>query len=165
MPVSLANLGTAAETILNTFVTQLTQMGVVLPERRFVAPSPNPPWDGEQFSVAFAGLVSSPSTPPERMIGRTQTQQVAFSVSIVRIVHGLDTSLPVQSAVPSAGEMTADGMVVMDDASALWQAAAILKGLHSLARGNETYDIGPMMPVGPDGQLAATRLLLTFSAG
>jgi hypothetical protein len=168
MAVSLQDLGGAAQQILDLFVAQLESQGVELPSKQFIAPSPNPPWDGEQVSVAFAGMTQGQpgAAIGGTMIGSALNQMVTFSVSIVRKISELDTSAPLNAgAIPDADAMTADGLLVIGDASALWIAAAEIKATQTLARGNEGFGIGPCLPVGPEGGLAAQRLQIDLSAG
>lgn len=163
---SLADLpGTAAQ-ILAAFVTQLkAQKGFSLPERRYVAPGSQIVWDGEQFTVALMGIDQG---QPGAGFGGSFVPEasnffVQFSVNLVREVQALQADGPGLGMVPSDGEMDEDGQTSLGDATVLMLAATAIHQAYVITGPGEGMVIGPLQPLGPEGGLVATRLLLSLS--
>lgn len=164
---SLQDLPGTAEKILTVFSQQLDSLGVELPERRYVAPGSMIVWDGEQMTVALMsidqghpGVAQTQATHP-----RARVLYATFSVNLVRSVSALGDTGPFADGggVPDTDTMDADGKQGVGDAQALILAAdAAAKG-YLLTGPGEDLAIGPLQPLGPEGALMASRLLLSLS--
>lgn len=162
---SLQDLAGTAQQILAKFTAQLETQGLNLPARRYVSPTPVPVWDGEQFTVALAGVgQGEPGIGVAQSFGGPRAIHffAQFSVSIVREVSVLQTSQE-SIGIPPADVMNKDGIQSLTDAAALIEAATVLYDDYSLTGPGESFEIGQVQPLGPDGGLAAQRLLISLS--
>lgn len=171
---SLANLPDAGERLLAAFVDQLEVQGVDVPDRRYRAPGTMIVWDGEQLTVALVtidqgqpGMVLAQS-----MVASARVMFAQFSVNLVRVVASLDGEKPFGGgAVPGGDTMDVDGAASMADASALITAANQIHALDSNSLGQkyglvmpgESFVVGPLQPLGPEGGLAGHRLLVSLA--
>lgn len=167
MPISLTDLAGAGERILAAFVTQLTALGVALPERQYRAPGSLIAWDGEQLTVCLMSI-----DPGEPGIAQPQTfippsaahYHATWSVNLVRAIATVNAdSFSAGVEVPTSVEIDADGSVLMADAAALILAAQQIHQQQLLVDPGQGMVIGPLAPVGPEGGLAASRLLISLS--
>jgi hypothetical protein len=161
----LADLAGAGQKILNVFAAQLTSQGVDLPDRQYFSATQVPVWDGEQFTVALAGIAQGqPGAPVSgTMVATSLVQYAQFTLSLVRVMSVLQTDGPYGDLVPDADIMNADGVQIASDASALWTAAAAIKGNYLLVDPGEAFVVGPLQPLNVEGGLAATRMMIDVS--
>jgi hypothetical protein len=162
---SLAGLPQTAAKLLADFIAQLEQLDVEIPERRYVASTPIPVWDGEQLTVSLSGMSQG---QPGAGFGGTfhpsaLNQFAQFAVQIVRKVSVLQADGPFRSTIPTGDEINADGLVTMGDAAALWTAAARLHFTYAEGMPGTGFEVGPLQTVGPEGGLAGVRLLLSLT--
>ncbi len=171
MAISLQNLPGGAQAIWTAFAAQLTSLGVSLPERQYRAAGSMIVWDGEQFTVALMGIDQG---DPGLAIGQSFTPptaahyHAAFSVNLVRHITVVSTEGFADMSIPSAVEQDADGTNLLSDAAALIIAAQQIHQQCSTQPGGivdpgQGFLIGPLAPLGPEGGLAANRLLITVS--
>ena len=164
MAASLADLSATASRILSLFAAQLDAQGVELPERQHVGPGQIPAWDGEQLVVNLVTVAQGQPGAPAAMPFRPPAVNfhAQFGVSIVRRVHVIDTEGPFGLMVPSSEQIGEDSAVSLQDAAALIKAATTIGLADSLVDPGEglVYELGTL---GPEGGLAANRLLLTLS--
>lgn len=162
---SLPDLSGTAARILAVFAEHLEALGVTLPDRQHVAPGAVPVWDGEQLVVHLSTIQQG---QPGAEIGTTMaptavTFVAQFAVTLVRSVQSLQPDGPLAAMIPGDADISADGAMVLGDAAAVIRAAAEIHGSYDLAGPGEGFVIGPLIPLGPQGGLAANRLLLALS--
>lgn len=165
---SLRDLPSGAREVLAAFERQLGKQNIELPDRRYVAPGVVPVWDGEQLVVNLQqvgqGQPGQPSLstpiPPQARIFVAQ-----WAVTIVRAVTALEVDGPVPEAIPEAPEIEEAGLEGMNDAAALLLAAQAIHEGYVLIRPGQGFAVDAVQPLGPEGGLAANRLLFTISLG
>lgn len=164
MGASLADLSATASRILTLFANQLETQGVNLPDRQHVAPGQIPAWDGEQLCVNLVSVSQGQPGAPVSLAFRPSAINfhAMFGVSIVRAVYTIDGEGPLDLIAPSSEQIGEDSVVSLTDAAALVHAASSIGLDGSLVDGGEglVYELGTL---GPEGGLAANRLLLTLS--
>lgn len=166
MSISLQNLAGGANQIWAAFATELEALGVILPERQYRAAGSMIVWDGEQFTVALMGIdqgdpgVAQGTTfiPPS-----AAHFHAAWSVNLVRTITTMASEGFVDMEIPTAAEQDADGVSLMGDAAALLLAAQAVHESGAVTDPGQGFVIGPLAPLGPEGGLAANRLLITLS--
>ena len=170
---SLTDLPGTAEKLLAAFVAQLEAQDVELPERRYRAPGSMIVWDGEQMTVALMGIdQGQPGVViAQSMVASALSLSAQFSINLVRQVTGLQADKPFSASIPDEDVMDGDGVVMLGDAAALIRAASEIHAQDSNTGGKafgvispgESFVIGPLQPLGPEGGLAGTRLLISLS--
>ena len=162
---SLRALPAVAEQFLTDFAAQLTSQGVRLPARRYVAAGSMIVWDGEQMTVCLMGIGSGqPGVgQAQNVIPETQTFYASFSINLVREIAVVNTEGFRAMETPTADELNTDGQTTITDAQALTLAAANLHREYLLSGVGEGFVIDGLQPLGPEGGLAASRLLISVS--
>jgi hypothetical protein len=162
---SLTELPAVAQRILDLFSAQLSEQGVVIPARCYVAAGSMIVWDGEQMTVALMGI-----TQGQPGVGYAQTYvpealnlYASFSVALVRSVATISTEGFAGVEVPTAAQQDTDGQATIADAQALVTAASAIHVGHLLTGPGEGFVIDGLQPLGPEGGLAASRLLISLS--
>lgn len=157
------NLPDTAQKILSAFSAQLEAQAVDLPERQYVSPGNIAVWDGEQLVVNLQDVLQGqPGAPYAGTYGPgSENLSAQFSVAIVR-------KIPVVSSgrgpkIPSAKKISEAGFEAMEDAEALVKAAVAIHSTNAITGLGQGFSIDPCSTLGPEGGLAATRLLLTIS--
>jgi hypothetical protein len=162
---SLADLPGVAEQLLQDFAAQLTEQGVTLPPRQYRTPGAMVPWDGEQFTVSLIGI--DQGQPGGQVTVTVVPQALAlyaqFSLNLVRKVAILNVESFAASQVPSAAALDSSGEQLISDAQQLILAASQLHLRYQVTGPGEGFVIGPLQPVGPEGGLAGSRLLVGLS--
>lgn len=163
---SLTDLQGAAEELLTAFVGQLQTQGVDLPDRRYVAPGQLIPWDDEQLTVNIQRLIQG--QPGVSFQGSFQPPAAAtfsaqFAVSLCRRIPVIEQEAPFPMEVPTNDTLDVAGMETMTDCAALLIAAQAIHQAHTLTGPGEGFAIDECAPLGPEGGIAASRLLLTLS--
>lgn len=165
---SLRDLPGGAREVLAAFVAKLEAAGVEIPERRYVAPGVVPVWDGEQLVVNLQQIVQgqpgAPNLgtpiPPQARVFAAQ-----WAVTLVRSVPALETDGPLGELIPDTGEMEEAGAANMVDMAALLSAAQAIHEGYVLTRPGQGFAVDGAQTQGPEGGLAAARLLFTASLG
>ncbi len=162
---SLQDLPGVAEQILALFAAQLTEQGVSLPERQYVAAGSLIVWDGDQMTVALmnVGQGQPGQAFAQTMIPEAVTFFASFSVNLVREIQVVNTEGFAAMEIPTAEEQNTDGQATIGDAQALILAASAIHRAHRLSGVGEGFVIDGLQPVGPEGGLAASRLLISVS--
>jgi hypothetical protein len=162
---SLTDLPGLAEQILAVFGAQLTALDVDLPERQYVAAGSQIVWDGEQMTVALMGITQGQPGlgQASTMVPQRITTYATFSVNLVRSVTVINTEGFTLGEIPTADEQDADGKHTITDAQALMLAGISLAENHLLAGVGEGFVIDGLQPLGPEGGLVASRLLVSLS--
>jgi hypothetical protein len=162
---SLLDLPGFAEQVLSDFAAQLTGQGISVPERQYVTPGSMIPWDGEQFTVTLMGI--DQGQPGQGQAQSQVPQAVAyyasFSLNLIRKVPVISTEGFAAQSVPTAEDLDASGQTFIADAAALILAASRIHTAYLETPPGEGFVAGPLQPVGPEGGLAGSRLLLTVS--
>lgn len=161
----LQDLPGVAEQILSLFADQLADQRVALPARRYVAAGSMIVWDGEQMTVCLMGISQG---QPGQAFGATYVPEAlnlyaTFSVNLVREITVINTEGFAAMEIPTAQEQDADGRATISDAQALIIAASQIHRQYLLTGPGEGFVIDGLQPVGPEGGLAATRLLISLS--
>lgn len=159
------SLLTLAQNALGLFVAQLEARDVEVPERRYISPGNLPAWDGEQLAVNLQlGSQGHPGAPFEGTFGPgAENLQAQLSISLVREVAALTGEGSIEDMTPGATELTKSGEQGLVDAEALLKSAITIHGAGSLVDTGKGFAINGVTPMGPEGGLAACRLLLTVS--
>jgi len=161
----MRDLGAVAARILARFAERLAAMDVDLPERQYVAPGSQVPWDGEQFVVHLMQLESGHPGSPTAIPGLPRAANIAvqFGVALVREVPALTGEVPLGEMIPDAAALGAAGAALIADASALMQVAIEIGEGYEIVDPGMGWLVGPAVTLGPEGGLAASRILLTMS--
>ena len=162
--MKLSDLGTSANGLLEAFAAQLvaTNPDFPLPPNRYVGAG-EIPWDGEGLYVYLAGGVTGqPGIPQTTNVAAAQgvTFSVQFYVMLVRSVSSFGYWAGDNIDVPSNADLGFEGHLAVGDAGALLGAAAAIKAAKSVVKNSQGFVIGQVTPVGPQGGLAAVRLLI-----
>jgi hypothetical protein len=171
MAISLSNLPSGAKQIWTAFAAALTELGVSLPERQYRAAGSMIVWDDEQFTVALMGIAQG---QPGVEFGGTYippsaaTYHASFSVNLVRKITVFRDEGTGDMEIPTPEQQDSDGANLMSDGAALILAAQAIHEACSQAPGGivdpgQGFVIGPLAPLGPEGGLAANRLLISLS--
>lgn len=155
-------LGVVAQKALTAFSDVLGELGVEVPERRYVACGNLVPWDGEQLVVVLMEhRQGQPGRPfAESFIPGTENFTAQFAVAIVREVVALGEG---PETIPSMDDLNAAGISAMNDAQALLKAGVKVHASQVLTGLGLGFALGPCAPVGPEGGLAGHRLLFEVS--
>lgn len=158
--MKLGDLGQASSDLLALFVAKLTPLVEFLPESRYVSAG-QIAWDGESVTVYVAEIAEEPPggtfTPP------TGAMSVTLYVQILREVVGLSNNGPLVGMIPNADQLNTSGMMSLNDAGALVIAAFQIHQDYSATSPGESFEIGPLQPIGPEGGFAAMRLALKLA--
>jgi hypothetical protein len=162
---SLQDLPGVAEQFLAVFGAQLTAQGVTLPDRQYVAAGSMIVWDGEQLTACLMGITQG---HPGAAFAQTYVPEAlnlyaSFSVNLVRKISVVNTEGFAGMEIPTAAELDADGQTLIADAQALILAASEIHRAHLLTGPGEDYVIDGLQPLGPEGGLVASRLLISVS--
>jgi hypothetical protein len=151
-----------AKLALTAFGEQLTELGVDLPQRQYVAPGLIPVWDGEQFVVNLQDIAQGQPGHPfgESFIPGAENFSAQYAVTIVRTVPTLNEGGMLE---PSEEELNEAGFQTIADCESLVKAAVKVHASQVLSGLGRNFAIDPAGPMGPDGGLAAARLLFTVS--
>lgn len=163
---SLTTLPATADLILNLYVAQLTSQGVDLPARQYRQAGSMPVWDGEQLTTGLMGIAQgqpgighATSFVPEAL-----NFYATFFVLLIREIcvinaegYGADVD------IPTALEQDSDGVASMGDAAALVLATSQIMRARTLVEGGEGFVLDGLQPLGPEGGLAGSRLLISVS--
>lgn len=155
-----------AQLLLEEFEDGLTNLGLTVPERSYVAPGSAVPWDGEQLVI---NLQTINQGQPGSEVGASYAtpnalnQFVALGVWLVREVPSLETDGPFASMVPSAGDLGLAGATCMADAEGLIRTAIAVWNQFQVVDRGMGFSIGPLNSFGPEGGLSANRILLNVS--
>lgn len=155
----LADLGGTADLILSAFVNQLGADGVEVPDRQLVHAGVEAVWDGEQIAVGLVDIKQGQPGAP--MVVTMQPQAIQFfaewHVVILRPVVVLQEGPQVQ---PPDEELHVDGLAAMADVQALVKATSEIYQQHVITGVGEGFVLAGCRPVGPQGGLAGSELLL-----
>ena len=141
--------------VLDVVAAGLTDAGVDVPERRYVAPGPLPAWDCEQLTVALV----RPAVPgtPGREVARSRPcggpRFVEVRVELVRCAPVGDGEEPA-----TVEELTACAQGLSADVEALRKALDDPVAL--VGRPGPTTLVGPVTTTGPEGGLVAVGALV-----
>lgn len=155
-------LGEISSKALTAFTETLEELGMEVPERRYVAPGNIIPWDGEQFVVVLMeARQGKPGEPfAATYVPGTENLTGQFAVAIVRDIVALGEGA---EEVPTADELGEAGVAAMNDAQLLLQAGMKVHAAQTISGLGKGFALGPCAPVGPDGGLAGHRLLFEVS--
>lgn len=151
-----------AERILAAVVTAFADtthsQAVVLPKVQYVPEGRMAPADGPQLTVAFVnltrGMPGQPDGPPSRPEKWTGT----FEVELLRTRGaGLKNSAGRQSALPTAQKAGAAGVVAAKDFTKMLEALQAAVNGNSITNHWQKIALGPIEPVGPDGDLIGVK--------
>jgi hypothetical protein len=156
--MQLATLGADVHSLLDQFVEDLTDQGIVIPKLVFVG-SGEIAWDGPLLAIHLNNLPSGePGVPQGAMRVADQYHfNVSLFVMLLREVASVGPNSG-RAQTPSAKAMNAEGMASFNDAAALTLAAVNIFGDYSSTTYGETVKIIGTDPVGPYGGLAGVRL-------
>ena len=162
---SLQDLPGVADQFLALFAAQLTAQGVELPARQYRAPGSMIVWDGEQLTVCLMGIAQG---QPGLAFAQTYVPEAlnvyaSFSINLVRAITVMNTEGFEAMEIPTAGATDADGVTLINDAQALILAASEIHRKYAITGPGEGFVIDGLQPLGPEGGLAASRLLISVS--
>jgi hypothetical protein len=162
---SLANLAATAEALLAAYVSELTALGITLPDRQYVAPGTLVPWDGDQLVVNISNIQAGHPGAPSAAQAHPQTVTfyAEFGILLVRQVAGLTGEGLAGEMVPYAADLDADGQIAMSDASALVRATVAIWTTQTIAPIGMGFVIGACTAFGPEGGLCGWRQAVEVS--
>lgn len=147
-----------ATKLLGLVADQLTEQGIVVPERQYLAPGTDVVFDCEQLTVRIArvipGMQGADTTFP--VVTHSALRKTAeFYVTLVRCVPTMhDNGDP-----PTVDEYTAASQITFADAFGLRMALENIEHQHLLVPRNVPVTIGQLSTLGPLGGLAATDMM------
>lgn len=162
---SLKTLPADAEKLLSLFVQQLKTLGITVPDRVYVTPGSMLAWDGEQLTVTLMGIDQGKPgvAQTQTMHPSTRILYASFAVNLMRAVSTLNDMAPLDGAVPDAATLDAEGQTLVGDAAALILAADAIHASGKFVQVGVDFAVGPLQPVGPEGGLSGSRLLVSVS--
>lgn len=164
---SIATLPQAATSILTAFASELGALGVKVPGTQYVSAGVTvlAAWDTEQLVVNLQEVTQGQPGQPGG--GTIHPQALAFfaqfAVLLIRpvsILTGVGSQIVM---TPAAASLNADGVMAIEDASAMTQAAINIYANQILEPIGMGFEIGPVNTIGPDGGYCGTRCLVTVS--
>lgn len=162
---SLPELPAFALQVLADFASRLAQLGVEVPERRYRTPASMIPWDGEQFTVSLMGIDQGRpgAAQAQSVVPQAAIFYASLALNLIRAVPILNVEAFAEQEIPTAEDLDGSGEQLLGDAAALVLAATEFHQSYVLADPGVDLVIGPLQPVGPEGGLAGSRMLLSFS--
>jgi hypothetical protein len=162
---SLANLPATADLILALFTAQLKAQGVRLPDRQYRQAGSQPVWDGEQLTTGLMGIAQGQPglAYPQTFVPEALNLYATFFVLLIREIVVINTEGFTGMEIPTALEQDADGVALIGDGAQLVIAAAKIHLARSLTENGEGFVIDGLQPLGPEGGLSGSRLLLSVS--
>lgn len=162
--VSLTDLGDSAESILAAFVEQLIELGVDLPEASYVSPG-EVAWD--QPSVTIYLGVGDQGEPGQTLQGSFRVARAVHTSSslFVQILRKTSSIGPLGpwTQIPAPADLNADGKLALKDAGCLMKAAIMVFKDYQAVGPGQSFTIGPVTTLGPQGGMAAVRLRIDVS--
>jgi len=165
--MKLSDLGSSANDLLDSFAEQLALIpGFTLEGNRYVAAG-EVPWDKPGlYLYVGAGNTGQPGAPQGQNIQSAQglVFSVSFFVMILRTVatYGYWNDGGVNPAPDNI--LNANGTQAVRDAGALLSCAAKIKKQDLAVKSQSAgFVIGQVLPLGPQGGMAAMRLQLDVS--
>ncbi len=162
--MNLGGLAAAAENLLGLFATELTALGVEVPEAQYVG-SGLIPWDGESLTIYLGDIGQGQPGAPFSGTPQPAAVTVLRCTIWVQLCRehpslydaGARLMLPDPPALDTAGQTS------VLDAASLMQAAMAIHATYSATGPGEGFAILGVQPLGPEGGLAAMRLGLDMS--
>jgi hypothetical protein len=167
MPLDGAALVNAATNLLGLVSASLTEAGVSVPARSYIAPGGSVAADGEQLVVVLSKIEEGqPGMPGGGYNVSPMTfNSLTLAVSLLRPVPTIKNGTAGKVSIPSASQLNAAGTLMMTDSIALWNAARSIKANPSLLglAPNQPFVLGPLTPYGPDGGIAGHTMEMAWS--
>jgi hypothetical protein len=165
--VRLSALGESVSELLDAFIEQLNAIpGYLMPPSSYVGAG-EIPWDGPGLYVYLGSTgVGQPGAPQSQNIPSTKAifQTIAVYVMIIRPASTFGYGSSEMPMNVSDEQLNAEGIQLITDAGALIQAALNIKKAHQIVSAPQAgFVIGPIIPIGPLGGMAAMRLTLELS--
>jgi len=165
--VRLSALGTSVSELLDAFIEELAKIpDYFMPPNQYVGAG-EIPWDGEGLYVYLGATgVGQPGQPQTQNIPSTKAVFTTIGVYVMIIrpasTFGYGSG---ESPLPASDtQLNAEGIQLITDAGALIKAALAIKKNHQIVSAPQAgFVIGPIVPIGPLGGLAAMRLYLELS--
>jgi hypothetical protein len=154
------DLAASAQLLLDSFVANMEEQSIVLPDYQYVAPGNEIPWDCEQLTVHLA-----------RILDNFQGTETAFPkhhslyISSAEFVFTLVRCVPVLQdggKLPTAKELTTAAGVLLKDARAMRRAMERIDQYHQVVPRNVPVTVGPVNTSGPSGAFSAVVGTFTF---
>jgi hypothetical protein len=161
---SLADLKATASLILAAFTDQLEALGVDVPDHRYVHAGTEPVWDGPQFTV---GLLDIKQGQPGAPVGSPMSPRAVnfYGEWHLILVRDVPTQMdgPIAAALPSDSELGESGAEAMGDVEALVKAFSNIYLAHTLTQSGEGFVMTGCRPLGVQGGLTGTELVVEVS--
>jgi hypothetical protein len=154
------DLGATAQILLDSFVANMEEQDIVLPDYQYVAPGNEIPWDCEQLTVHLVRILdqfqTAESTFPKHH--SLYISSAEFEFTLVRCVPVIEDGgkLPTPAALGQAAG------VLMKDARAMRRAMERIDQYHQVVPRNVPVTVGPVTSRGPSGAFAAVVGTFTF---
>lgn len=149
-----------ASKFLDLVQEQLTDMGVSVPDRVYVAPALDLAFDCEQLTVHLARIISNfqgQDTPYPVVTHAKLRKSAELFVTLVRCVPVMNDD----GSPPSVDALQAAAGVQVNDMSCLRRAVEQIEHQHLLLPINVPATVGPAQSIGPLGGLAASQVMYT----
>jgi hypothetical protein len=149
-----------ANKLLGLVANELTGLGILVPERQYLAPGSDVVFDCEQLTVRIArvipGMQGADTTFP--VVTHSKLRKTAeLFVTIVRCVPTMhDNGDP-----PTVDEYMASSQITFADAFALRVALENIEHQHLLVPVNVPCTVGQLNTLGPLGGLAACDMMFS----
>lgn len=152
--MQLADLPDAASKLLADFTTELTALGVALPDAIYRAPGILA-WDGPSLTVYMGPITQG--MPGVTQIPPAGSFKVMLYVQILRTTAALSDDGD-RFVLPDPSDVDSSGADSFGDAAALLMAAQAIHAQYLDSSPGETWIIDSVQPLGPEGGLAAVRV-------
>jgi hypothetical protein len=165
--VQASNLGAGAQEMLDAFHDTILTINpeYPLPGGLYFGAG-EIPWDGPGLYVyAGMGYTGQPGQPQNTNIVsvHAMVRCQSFYVQLIREVSSFGYQRGDWIDIPPDTDLNAQGLQAINDAGMLVAAATKIKFNDQLVATAAGFVVGEVMPIGPDGGLAAMRLLIDLS--
>lgn len=159
-------LGETAAVLLDAFSEQLQAQDIIVPDRAYVAPGGQVAEDGDQLVIALQQIgQGQPGRPdPGTYVPGAEILMAQFSVQLIHAIPALHREGSVDMMIPSSEDLGESGVRLVGEAEALVNAAMNIHASQLVTEGGlQGFSVGPCVPIGPDGGMAGSKLIVDIS--
>lgn len=154
------DLYSTATSLLDLVTQQLTSLGVVIPERVYVAPGADIAFDCEQLTVNLSRIISNfqgADTPYPVQQHKILRKSAEYSITLCRCVPTLNDN----GTAPSTEALGDAANITMLDMVSLRRAIETIEHQHLLVPRNVPVSLGQAQALGPQGGIASAQIMYT----
>lgn len=164
--MDLSNLGQSCAELLDQYVEELTALGIAVPDVRYISAG-EVAWDCPSLTL-YLGIGNSgePGFADTRSfrVAREAHVSATFFVQILRMVSNIGPMGPWEN-FPAPTALQEDGETALKDAGGLLKSSILIFKSYKATGSGQSFAIGPVQSLGPNGGMAATRIRIDLSLG